>query len=133
MSVAVLLGIAKPMPGAAPPPASGSVAASVGMPMTSPDRLTSAPPLLPGLIAAEVWMAPVIVAPGEPALLRLGDRTAERGDDAVGDAAGQAQRVAHGQHDLADPELRRVAELGRGQPGGVVHLDHREVAVGGRT
>ena len=37
--------------------------------MTSPERLTSAPPLLPGLIAALVWMAPVVGA-GEPLGLR---------------------------------------------------------------
>ncbi len=52
MFVAVSDGIAKPMPGAAP--ASGSRAAAVGMPMTWPERFTSAPPLLPPLIAALV-------------------------------------------------------------------------------
>src|SRR5664279_1388597 len=47
--------MAKPMPGAAPPTCA-SVAASVGMPTMLPWRSTSAPPLLPGLIAALVWM-----------------------------------------------------------------------------
>ena len=56
MLVTVSLGIAKPIPAAAPP-SWGSVAASVGMPMTFPAKSTSAPPLLPGLIAALVWMA----------------------------------------------------------------------------
>src|SRR3954447_11117694 len=58
--------IAKPMPGAAPP-LWGSTAASVGMPTTCPWRSTRAPPLLPGLMAADVWMASGNVAPGESA------------------------------------------------------------------
>jgi hypothetical protein len=41
----------------------GSSAASVGMPITRPDRSTSAPPELPGLIAALVWMTDKRVAP----------------------------------------------------------------------
>ena len=56
MSLTRVLGIAKPMPGAAEPPSSGSVAASVGMPMTRPSMSASAPPELPGLIAALVWI-----------------------------------------------------------------------------
>src|SRR4051812_333727 len=48
----VLPGIAKPIPAAWPPPSCGSTAARVGMPMTRPARSTSAPPELPGLIAA---------------------------------------------------------------------------------
>ena len=74
MLVTVLDGIAKPMPAAAPP-SCGLVAASVGMPITCPSRFTSAPPLLPGLIAALVWMALISTAectpsPGEPGGLR---------------------------------------------------------------
>ena len=34
--------------------------------MTWPDALTSAPPLLPGLIGALVWIAPASVAAAEP-------------------------------------------------------------------
>src|SRR5262245_35792854 len=56
MLVTVSLGIAKPIPTAAPP-ICGSLAASVGMPTTCPAKLTSAPPLFPGLIGALVWMA----------------------------------------------------------------------------
>jgi hypothetical protein len=56
MSLTRLLGIAKPMPGAAVPPSSGSVAARVGIPITRPWRSASAPPELPGLIAALVWI-----------------------------------------------------------------------------
>ena len=48
--------MAKPMPGAAAPPSSGSVAASVGIPITRPSRSASAPPEFPGLIAALVWI-----------------------------------------------------------------------------
>src|SRR5574337_1728161 len=62
MSLAVFEGMAKPMPGAAPP-IWGSVAVRVGMPMTWPDRSTRAPPLLPGLIGALVWMTLGIAAP----------------------------------------------------------------------
>jgi hypothetical protein len=53
MLVTVSLGIANPIPAAAPP-ICGSAAASVGMPITCPARFTRAPPLLPGLIAALV-------------------------------------------------------------------------------
>ena len=49
-------GIAKPMPEAGVPPYSGFDAPSVGIPMTRPWMSTSAPPELPGLIAALVWM-----------------------------------------------------------------------------
>jgi len=52
----VSLGIANPMPGACALPNSGSVAASVGIPMTVSRRSTSAPPEFPELIAALVWI-----------------------------------------------------------------------------
>ena len=51
----VLLGIAKPIPAAAPP-SCGSPAASVGTPITRPWMSASAPPELPGLIGALVWI-----------------------------------------------------------------------------
>src|SRR3954447_7686899 len=56
MSLTTLLGIAKPMPGALPPPSWGSVAPRVGIPITLPWMSTRAPPELPGLIAALVWI-----------------------------------------------------------------------------
>ncbi len=59
-------GMAKPMPAAASPFRPGSDAARVGIPMTSPSRSTSAPPLLPGLMAAEVWIMLGMVAPVPP-------------------------------------------------------------------
>jgi hypothetical protein len=49
---AITTGTAKPMPML--PPAGPMIA--VLMPMSSPLRLTSAPPELPGLIEASVWM-----------------------------------------------------------------------------
>ena len=48
----MLIGIANPTPWYPPL----RVAIAVLMPITCPDRLTSGPPLLPGLIAASVWM-----------------------------------------------------------------------------
>ena len=42
-----------------------------------------------------------------------GQRAAERGDDAGGDRAGVAVRVADRHHELADAQRGRVAELGR--------------------
>ncbi len=57
------------MPAAAPSPMPGSVAASVGMPMTCPSRSTRAPPLLPGLIAADVCTMLAMVAPVPPSVL----------------------------------------------------------------
>jgi hypothetical protein len=65
MSRARLGGMAKPMPCACAP-LCGLAAASVGMPITCPEAFTSAPPLLPGLIGALVWIAPGNVVAGEP-------------------------------------------------------------------
>ena len=55
MSVAAsLIGIAKPTPWAL-------VAIAVLIPMTAPVPSSSGPPLLPGLIAASVWIRPLRV------------------------------------------------------------------------
>ena len=51
-AVAALIGMAKPMPWAEEEPA-------LMIPITAPELSTSGPPLLPGLIAASVWMSPV--------------------------------------------------------------------------
>jgi hypothetical protein len=48
----MLAGMAKPMP--CEPPEREKIA--VLMPTSRPDRSTSAPPELPGLMAASVWM-----------------------------------------------------------------------------
>ena len=47
--LAMLIGIEKPMP-------VESLAIAVLIPMTAADASSSGPPLLPGLIAASVWM-----------------------------------------------------------------------------
>ena len=51
-SLAALIGIAKPIPWALP-------ATAVSTPTTAPVASSSGPPLLPGLIAASVWMRSV--------------------------------------------------------------------------
>ena len=53
------IGIAKPTPmlPLSPPTVWPAVAIEALMPTTLPLRSTSAPPLLPGLIAASVWIA----------------------------------------------------------------------------
>ena len=56
-------GIAKPMPTFAPSPVCEPVAICALTPITLPAESRSGPPELPGLIAASVWMPPVIVAP----------------------------------------------------------------------
>src|SRR3954454_8417517 len=66
-----LLEMAKPIPEACESPSWGSSAASVGMPITRAPRSTSAPPELPGLIAALVWIAEVSVTPSPSETLRL--------------------------------------------------------------
>ncbi|MFD1533683.1 hypothetical protein [Pseudonocardia aurantiaca] len=54
-SLAMSPGIANPIP-AATPPMPWFTAATEGMPTTLRSRLTSGPPLLPGLIGALVWI-----------------------------------------------------------------------------
>ena len=57
-----------------------------------------------------------------------GCATGAGGDDTLGDAAGQPQRVAHGQHDVAHlgPCLSRRTRRAPGEP--VADPDHRQVA-----
>ena len=55
--------MAKPKPIVA---AAWSEAIQVLMPITSPSRLTSAPPELPGLMAASVWMKSLMFPAGPP-------------------------------------------------------------------
>ena len=54
--LAMLEGMAKPMPMLPPLPAKPEVTMLEVMPMTSPLMLMSGPPLLPRLMAASVWM-----------------------------------------------------------------------------
>ena len=54
MELTMFDGIAKPIPMLPPPPR--AVKMALLMPTSSPRRLTSAPPELPGLIDASVWI-----------------------------------------------------------------------------
>ena len=99
----------------------GRPATAVLMPMTLPLGSSSGPPLLPGLMAASVWMRLVRTA----ALDR--DGPADRRDDAAGDRVGErAERAADGDGLLADLDRRRVADRG-GRETGRVDLDDGEV------
>ena len=73
------------------------------MPISSPCVLTSAPPELPTLIAASVWMKF-----SNTATPKLG--TTGGADDAVRHRLGQSQRIADRQHDVADLHLVRAAQ-----------------------
>ena len=122
--------MAKPSPiEPAWPPCPGSEAIAVLMPMTSPLMSTSAPPELPGLIAASVWIASMTVsAPAwrRPSRCRC-HRPVQRADDAGRHRALQAQRRAD-RHDLARrPRAGGVAELRRGEAGDAVGLDDGDV------
>ena len=73
IDLASLIGIEKPspmLPDCEPAPVEPSEAIEDGMPMTRPVSSTSAPPLLPGLTAASVWIALVTTAPPSPAEAR---------------------------------------------------------------
>ena len=98
---------------------------AVLMPITSPREETSAPPELPGLSAASVWMTSSISRP-----FLAAQRAAERRDDAGRDGRLEAERVADGDRDLAAPERLRVAEPRPGQVDGLLDMDEREVGVG---
>ena len=132
--------VAAVLPVAESPPAEAMATLT---PMISPFVLTSAPPELPGLMAASVWMTlmemdalvgralglaaaggreleALVTALGVVrAVLRRGrgrhaDGAVQGGDDAVSDGAGQAQRGADGDGGVADVELARVAQRCRG-------------------
>ncbi len=68
---------------------------AVLMPARRPSVVTSAPPLLPGLMAASVWMKILIVA-----ARYLGARL--RRHDAHGHGLADAERIADRQHQIAD-------------------------------
>ena len=83
------------------------------MPTTLPVMSTSAPPLLPGLIAASVWMAGYVV------LLPVAvgadvDRAVQRADDAAGDGGVEAERRADRHDALADLEVARTCRWSPG-------------------
>ena len=99
----MLIGMAKPMPSLPPE----LLAMAVLMPMTSPRRLTSGPPLLPGLMAASVWRKSWKRTPSSP---KLQIAAALGADDAVGDRMAQPEGAAHGQHEIADLHAVAVAQ-----------------------
>ena len=103
--VVALIGTASPSP---------IPATAVLMPTTRPRPSTSAPPELPGLSAASVWMTSSMMRVAPPGA--GGQRAAERGDHAGGDRARVAVRVADRHDELADAQRARVAQLRRLQP-----------------
>ena len=97
--------------------------------MTSPRTLTSGPPELPGLMAASVWMKSWMLPwprPGRPLSARPLALTMPRGDR---EGEPFAERIADGQHPLADAGVVAVAERHRRQRLGV-DLEDRDVGVG---
>ena len=124
-SRAVLIGIAKPMPTLPLPPPPVSICELI--PITWPSASISGPPELPGLIAASVW----ITLRDREAVGGL-DLALQRRDDAAGDGAVEAERVADRDHRVADFDLRGVAQRQRVQlvGGGV---DFEQGDVGGRV
>jgi hypothetical protein len=97
-------GMAKPMPTMPPPREKMAVL----MPMSRPLMSISAPPELPGLIAASVWMKKPGVGDAD-----LGAR--QRGDDALRHRLADAEGIADRQHEIADLQRVGIAEQGRGR------------------
>ena len=62
-----------------------------------------------------------------PPFGRLEHRPPDRGDDPVGRAAGQAEGVAHGKHDVTHLQLRRVSEVRWHEMRGPGDLDDRQI------
>ena len=116
-NLAVLMAIAKQIPWA------GRIMA-VLTPITWPRESTSGPPELPG-IERRVGLEHVVDQPA-----RAGpERSAQGADDAGGDRALEAVRVADRQGELADAHLLRVAQRGRDEVPGV-DADHGQVGLG---
>src|SRR5690606_12217983 len=101
---AMSMGTAKPMPTL--PPAGAMIA--VLIPTSWPFAVTSAPPELPGLIEASVWMKSSIAIDVQPA-------AAQRADDAGGDGLAEPERITDGDHAVADAQTRRIAQPQGGQ------------------
>ena len=83
-------------------------ATAVLIPITRACESASAPPELPGLSAASVW---ITLSTTRPA--RNGQRAAERRDDAGGHRSAESERASDRDHELADAQPFGVAELGR--------------------
>ena len=115
---AMFAGIEKPMPML--PPDGERICELI--PTSSPSVFTSAPPELPWLIGASVWMKssklPSPGAAGRPTL---------RADDAHRHRLADAERIADRQHDVADADGIGVTERQRLQIR-AVDLQHGEIA-----
>ena len=94
---------------------------AVLMPTRWPVASTSAPPELPGLIAASVWMKFSNV------LMQLA--ASQRTDDAGGDGLPDAEGIADGEHHIADAQALRRSKGDCGELLGI-HAQHRQVALG---
>src|SRR3954466_13604558 len=100
------------------------------MPTTSPCRLRSGPPELPGFTATSVWMNGTYISSGSerplaltiPAVMGGPFGAADPGVDGVG----EAERRADCRDPVAGLEARGFAEPGDRQVGRV-HLDKRHV------
>ena len=79
----------------------------------SPGPSTSAPPELPGFSAASVWMTSSIMRVAVRS--RAGSERPSAETTPGGHRAGVAVRVADRHDELADAQLRRVAQLGGGR------------------
>ena len=111
-------GMAKPMPSTPRFLASTAVL----MPMSSPLVLISAPPELPTLMGASVWMKFSKVATTK--------LTAAGGaDDALGHGLRQAHGIADGQHHVADTHLVGVAQRHHRDVLLEIQLQHGQVGV----
>ena len=100
LRVASLIGTARPRP---------MPATAVLIPMTRPSPSASAPPELPGLRAASVWMTLSTIRPGRVEGSGPGRHHARR------DGASEAVRIPDRDDELADAQALGVAERGRGQ------------------
>ena len=98
-------------------------------PISSPFMFTRAPPELPGLMAASVWMASSTVSL-VLTLTRGRHRTVQRADDAGRHGARQAQRRADRDDVLADLQIRRRAEGDRRQTRKSLRANDGDVAGG---
>ena len=93
---------------------------AVLMPITSPSRFTSGPPLLPGLMAASVCRKSSRAA-SEAASLGA--------DDAGRNRARQSKGLAEGHNPVADFQLVAIAEPGRRQVARALQTQHGQVAL----
>ena len=115
--LARLIGMANPTPSL--PPLLEEIA--VLIPITSPLRFTRGPPLLPGLMAASVWMKFSSLGDADPAALGTDDPGRHR--------SFQAEGMPYGQDPVADLDGVAVAEPGRRELVGPLNSHHGQVGL----